>query len=83
MPQLQANKANWLKLIENQPKPFKVGFYFIRNSRRKFDYINPIQTLADLMVQAGWLPDDNADEFWPVILGCEVNKDKPGVVIEC
>lgn len=62
-------------------KPYKVGFYFIRDSKRRFDYINICQLPCDLMVKYGWIDDDNADEIIPVFLGYEVNKEHAGVII--
>ena len=61
--------------------PLKVAFKFIRNSHRKFDYVNPLQTILDLMVEHGWILDDNADVILPIFLPYEYNKDTPGVYI--
>lgn len=61
--------------------PYHIGLYFVRDSKRRFDYINACQILADLMVTNGWLEDDNADFFVPVFLGYETNKLKAGVFI--
>ena len=62
-------------------KPYKVGFYFIRDSQRKFDFTSPTDTCQDMMVKHGWIEDDNMTEIIPVILGYEVNKEKAGVLI--
>jgi len=62
-------------------KPYKIGFKFIRNSRHKFDYVNPLQTIQDAMVKHGWLEDDNADELLPVLEPYEYDKSCPGVEI--
>ena len=43
--------------------------------------MNIFQGLADMMVKCGWMPDDNADEFLPVFLGYEVDKNNPRVEI--
>ena len=58
-----------------------VDFYFIRSSRRKFDYINPAQTVQDLMVKYGWIEDDNCDIIVPHFSGYHVDKNNPGVLI--
>lgn len=68
--------------LKLKPKPYKIGFYFIRDSKRKFDYININQIVQDLMVQHGWLLDDNCEELIPVFLGYEVDRNNPGVRIE-
>lgn len=70
------------KEIKSRAKPYKIGFYFVRDSKRKFDYININQIVQDLMVQHGWLLDDNCEELIPVFLGYEVDKSNPGVRIE-
>ena len=63
-------------------KPLKVSFKFIRGSRHKFDYVNPLQTILDLMVRYGWIPDDNADVILPIFEPYEYSKDNPGVIIK-
>lgn len=62
--------------------PLKVAFTFIRGSRHKFDYVNPLQTVLDLMVKYKWLPDDNADIVLPVFLPYKYDKENPGVIIK-
>lgn len=62
-------------------KPYKIKFYFIRDSRRKFDYINAVQLPLDLLTAHGIIDDDNCDEVIPVFLGYEVNKNNPGLFI--
>ena len=66
---------------DNYRTPLYISFYFIRSSRRKFDYINPAQTVQDLMVKYGWIEDDNCDIMVPVFLGYHVDKKNPGVLI--
>ena len=63
-------------------KPYHVRFKFIRNSRHKFDYVNPSQSILDLMVKYGWIDDDNADEVLPIFEPYEYDKEKPGVYIK-
>ena len=79
--QYQINKAKFLKMIKDKPLPLKVGFYFVRDSKRKFDYINAAQVVQDLMVKHGWIEDDNCDFIIPVFDGYEVDKDDPCVKI--
>jgi hypothetical protein len=75
-------KDQFKEYVENKHKPYCVHFKLIRGSKHKFDYPNPLQTLLDLMVEYGWLDDDNADEVIPVFEPYEYNKDKPGVIIK-
>lgn len=69
------------EIYDSLPKPIKLGFKFIRDSKRQFDYINPAQTVQDIMVRSGWIEDDNANCIIPFFLEYEYDKEKPGVVI--
>lgn len=79
--QWRDNKPIWLEMIRDKPYPLKVSFKFVRKSKHKFDYVNPLQTLLDLMVRYEWIPDDNADIILPVFEEYEYNKNNPGVFI--
>ena len=79
--QLSLNRYKWLKEIENFSKPLKIEFKIYRKTHRRFDYVNIIQGLQDLMVKCGWLEDDNADEIIPVFIPYEVDKHNPRVEI--
>ena len=46
-------------------KPYKIGIHFIRDSKRKYDWVNPVQTVQDLMVQFNWIEDDNINIMYP------------------
>lgn len=69
------------KAIEGLPKPLVVEFEFVRDSRRKFDYINPAQTVQDFMVKSGWIDDDSADEIVPTFAPYSYSKSSSGVFI--
>ena len=56
--------------------------FFLRSSKRKFDYINPAQTVQDLMVKYDWIEDDNCDIIVPHFSGYRVDKENPGVIIK-
>lgn len=62
-------------------KPYKIEFYFIRDSRRKFDYINAVQLPLDLLTAHEIIDDDNCDEVIPVFKGYTVDKNNAGVII--
>jgi len=49
----------------NKNIPLFVEFTFIRKSKHKFDYINPAQTVQDLMTEYEWIEDDNSDIIVP------------------
>jgi len=85
---IKSTEAAWVisgkffsRLISGMSKPLVVEFEFVRDSHRKFDYINPAQTVQDLMVRYGWIDDDNCDEIIPVFLPYRYDKKNPGVYI--
>ena len=58
-----------------------VSFQFIRGSKHKFDYINPAQTVQDLMVKNNWIEDDNCEYIIPHFEPYKYDKENPGVYI--
>ena len=75
------NKEKFEKLVKNKEVPYKIEFTFLRNSRRKFDYINPAQTAQDLMVKYEWIEDDNCEFIKPSFEDYVYDKENPGVEI--
>ena len=74
------------KLIVNQQVPYIIHFYFIRDSKRKFDWQNAVQGPLDLMVNYGWIEDDNASIMVPAPIKLagsyyKVDTKKPGMYI--
>lgn len=87
--QLKFNK----KSIENEinkrklSKPLLIGFHFVRDSKRKYDWVNPLQTIQDLLVKHEIIEDDNVFEMFPIPLSINgeftsVNKENPGVYLK-
>ena len=76
------NKNNFNKLIKDKEKPYKIELYFIRDSKRRFDYINVAQIIFDLMQEYGYIEDDDSQNIIPVFKGFEVDKARAGVEIE-
>ncbi len=67
--------------------PVMIGFHFVRSTRHKYDWINPVQTVQDEMVKHGWISDDNITVMYPVPLKIDgaystYNKENPGVYIK-
>jgi len=68
--------------------PIKLGFYFIRDSKRKFDFNNANQLINDLLTAHDLIEDDNVDFILPYPIlndtgNCyEVDKDNAGVIIQ-
>ena len=76
------NKEKFEELLKNKEAPYQIEFTFLRNSRRKFDYINPCQTVQDLMVKYEYIQDDNCDYIIPSFGKYEYNKEGSGVKIK-
>ena len=75
-------KQDFLDMVKDLPKPYKVEFTFTRKSKHKFDYVNILQAPLDEMVKYGWIDDDNADEIKPYFGDYSYDKDNPGVTIK-
>jgi hypothetical protein len=75
-------KRDFKNETKNKKYPVTVSFKFVRGSRHKFDYINPAQTVQDLMVKNGWIEDDNAEFMIPQFEQYEYDKENPGVYIK-
>jgi len=76
----------FIEMLDGAPKPLLIGFYFVRDSNRAFDFVNPLQTVQDMMVSYGWIPDDNIKEMIPIPVQIDgryyhVDKDGAGVYI--
>ena len=76
------NKNKFKEMSNGLRLPLVVSFCFIRGSRRKFDYINPAQTVNDLMVKYNWIQDDDCCNILPVFEPYKYDKNKPGVTIK-
>lgn len=66
--------------------PNVIGLFFIRNSKRKFDWINAAQIICDLLTAHGVIKDDNMDYLIPIPIQVAgswytVDKDRPGCII--
>lgn len=68
-------------------KQVVIGFHFVRDSKRMFDFNNANQILADLLVAHKLIEDDNMDWFIPQAYKKDgkyysYNKETPGVYIK-
>lgn len=81
-------KAHEIKQqLKHMEPPYKIGFHFVRDSKRKFDFHNAVQIVADLLVAHDAIEDDNMDYFIPFpskIKGkfYSYDKENPGVYIK-
>jgi hypothetical protein len=78
----KSERRNFLEMIKDKEPPYRVSFKFIRDSRRKFDYINAAQIVQDLMVQYEWIEDDNCEFLIPCFEVYDYDKKNPGVFIQ-
>ena len=76
------NKNKFLKMVKNKSKPYKIELFFIRDTKRRFDYINAAQIIFDLMQEYGYIEDDDSQNIIPVFKGYKVDKSRAGVEIE-
>lgn len=89
----QHHRNDFLRAIEGKAPPYRISFKFVRDSKRKFDYANALQTIQDLMTggfkankhedtsHRTWLEDDDCDTLIPVFEPYEYKKDDGGVYI--
>lgn len=75
-------KKKFHSMVKDKKPPYRVEFTFIRDSKRRFDYCNAVQIVADMMVEYGWIEDDNADIFIPVFAPYLYKKNDGGVIIK-
>ena len=76
------NKTEFFKMLKGKNKPYKIELYFIRDSKRKVDYINAAQIIFDLMQEYEYIEDDDSTNIIPIFKGFEVDKARAGVEIE-
>lgn len=73
--------------FDDAPTPCVLGFNFVRDSQRTFDFHNACQILSDLFVAHGAIKDDDIKNLIPVpmmINGAwySVCKNNPGVYLK-
>ena len=76
------NKALFLEATKDKDLPLYIGFYFYRDTKRKYDFVNIVQCPLDLFQKYGYIEDDDTKHVIPVYLGEEVTKkEKAGFYI--
>jgi hypothetical protein len=76
------NREVFKEMVAGKKFPVTISFTFIRGSKHKFDYINPAQTVQDLMVKNKWIEDDNCEFMIPQFEPYSYDKLNPGVIIK-
>ena len=80
-------REDFLKQTSGKQLPLEIGFHFVRDSRRKFDFHNIVQVVLDLLTASDFIIDDNIDCVVPFALKIDnkfysVDKLNPGVWIK-
>jgi len=83
----EMHKEEVTRYLIDKEKPYKIYFHFVRKSRHKWDFVNPLQTIQDLMVRYGYIEDDNTSIILPFPLKINgqyetYDKENPGVYIK-
>ena len=90
--------SEFKRLLEGKEFPVLIGFHFVRDSKRKFDFGNATEVIFDLLTAHGIIPDDNMSFVFPSVISIDgilptreninkhewhsVNKESPGVYID-
>lgn len=74
-------------LLDGLNYPLILGFHFVRDSRRKFDFHNSCQIISDLLTAFDVIKDDDMDHFLPMPMQINgkwysIDKENSGVYIE-
>lgn len=75
-PKIAEIKSDILSELENKETPYRFHFTFIRDSARRWDFANIVQSISDLLVKCNIIPDDNTKVYIPVYDGEELTRDK-------
>lgn len=80
-------REEFLRQTSGKELPLEIGFHFVRDSRRKFDFHNIVQVVLDLMTAHDIIIDDNMDCVIPFALKIDgkfysVDKENCGVWIK-
>ena len=72
--------------LSTRKTPYEISLFFIRNSKRKFDWINAAQIICDLLTAHGVIQDDNMDYLIPIPIQVAgswytVDTERPGCII--
>ena len=65
--------------ISENSFPIFLHVKFYRDSKRRWDFINPLETIQDMLVKNKLIPDDSVEYLIPVYEKFEYDKNNPGV----
>lgn len=58
--------SSFRNLLKDRHTPYIIEFQFVRGKHDKWDFANMVQLPQDMMVEWGWLEDDNVRVMLPV-----------------
>jgi len=86
------------KMINGKEFPILIGFHFVRESKRKFDFGNATEVIFDLLTAHKVIPDDNMFFVFPSVMSIDgvlptkeninnyewhsIDKENPGVYVD-
>lgn len=74
-------KDEFKRFVAGLPAPIFIHLVFIKKTEVLFDYFGPGETIADAMVEHGWINDDNVYQLVPVFGKFRTDKNNPGCEI--
>ncbi len=80
-PYWKKNRSRFLEMVLGYTTPYRIGFFFHRSIKGRWDYGNMIQGCTDLMTAHGWITDDDKDTIMPIPVGYKVDREIQGVII--
>lgn len=76
VPKIAEMKSDLLEELKTKEKPYKFHFHFVRDSARKWDFANIVQSVSDLLVKCNVIEDDNTKIYIPIYDGEEITRIK-------
>lgn len=70
-------KKQWHDELAKHTMPYRLQIKIYRGRAGRFDYINMVQNLFDIMVKSAMIPDDDADTLIPVFVPYDIDRKKP------
>lgn len=72
----------FLAKLKGRSAPYSIEFHFVYSHEFRWDYHNMVQYPLDLMVEYGWLEDDDKKSVKPLFRDYSIDKNKPGLYIK-
>ena len=57
--------------------PLRIKFHIYRQNKVRFDFVNVVQSILDMLVKAEYIEDDNANIVLPVFTPYLIDKERP------